>query len=160
MWKLRPFLDKLLCNFMNAMDSKEYQSVDEQVIPMKSKISIKQYLPKKPKKWGIKCWLRADTGGYVYRFEIYQGAKSRVAVSPLGACADVVLRLCDDIFHKNHKVFFDNLFCSISLLDVLKSNGIYGTGTLRSNRMQGAKQILPTDNIIKKEPRGTFLCRN
>ncbi|KAI4879261.1 hypothetical protein NFI96_020803 [Prochilodus magdalenae] len=40
--------------------------------------------------------------------------------SGLGMAGDVVMRLCDDIKHKSHKVFFDNFFCSIPLIEALK----------------------------------------
>ncbi|KAK1894358.1 PiggyBac transposable element-derived protein 3 [Dissostichus eleginoides] len=68
--------------------------------------------------------------------------------------ADVVIRLCDDIQQKNHKVFFDNFFTTIPLLLVLKSQGICGTGTCRRNRLHGAQLKLKSEKQLKKEGRG------
>lgn len=52
----------------------------------------------------------------MYRFEKYQREDDgREQISDLGACADVVRRLNDDLQNKIHKVFYDNLFCSILL---------------------------------------------
>lgn len=79
------------------MDPEEFQSIDEQIIPFKGRLSLKQYIPKKPKPWGVKVWVRAGSSGYMHRFEVYQGLAGRGAVSELGMAADVVLRLCDDI---------------------------------------------------------------
>ncbi|CAK6983471.1 piggyBac transposable element-derived protein 2-like [Scomber scombrus] len=66
----------------------------------------------------------------------------------------VVMRLCDDIEQQNHKVFFDNIFCSIPLLEALKDLGIYGTGTCRANRVKGASEKLKSEKQLKKEARG------
>ncbi|XP_031346858.1 uncharacterized protein LOC116173496 [Photinus pyralis] len=128
--KLRPFLDKLQKNFLSATEPEEYQAIDEQIVPLKGRLSIKQYLPKKPKKWGVKLWVRAGVSGYMYRFEVYQGAGGgREAISDFGACGDVIRRLSDDIQHKNHKLFFDHLFCSVPLLQELKQRKIWATAT-------------------------------
>ncbi|XP_041834127.1 piggyBac transposable element-derived protein 3-like [Melanotaenia boesemani] len=141
--KIRPVLDTLQKTFLSAVDPEECQSIDEMIIPFKGQLSIKQYIPKKPKPWGVKVWVRAGgSSGYVYRFEVYQGAAINVGISQLGLAADVILRLCDDIQHKNHKVFFDNFFCTIQLIALLKQQGIYSTGTCRTNRLQGAQEKL------------------
>ncbi|KAL7848802.1 hypothetical protein SRHO_G00204250 [Serrasalmus rhombeus] len=74
------------------------------MIPYKGHLSIKQYVPKKPKPWGIKVWVRAGSSGYMYNFEPYQGpAGGRGEISQLGMAGDVVMRLCQDIQDKNHK---------------------------------------------------------
>ncbi|KAF3834757.1 hypothetical protein F7725_027315 [Dissostichus mawsoni] len=138
LFRIRPVLEALEETFRTAVDPEEFQSIDEQMIPFKGRLSIKQYIPKKPKPWGVKVWVRAGSSGYMYRFEVYQGAAVRGQISQLGMAADVVIRLCDDIQQKNHKVFFDNFFTTIPLLLVLKSQGICGTGTCRRNRLHGA----------------------
>ena len=49
-------------------------SIDETMVPHKGRLSFKQYIKNKPKRWGIKLWVlcQADTG-YVYRFQVYLG---------------------------------------------------------------------------------------
>lgn len=127
LFKVRPVLNNLQKAYLAAVDPEECHSVDEQIIPFKGRSTLKQYIPKKPKPWGLKVWVRAGTSGYVYRFEMYQGASGdREAASDFGVCADVVLRLCDDIQQKGHKVFCDNLFTTVPMLVELKKRGIYG----------------------------------
>uniref|UniRef100_A0A3Q3JJB3 PiggyBac transposable element-derived protein domain-containing protein n=1 Tax=Monopterus albus TaxID=43700 RepID=A0A3Q3JJB3_MONAL len=135
LFKVRPVLCALQETFKAAADPEEFQSIDEQIIP-------------------FKVWVRAGTSGYMYRFEVYQGSARRDCVSWLGMAGDVVMRLCDDIKHKNHKVFFDNYFCSIPLIEALKDCGIYGTGTCRANRLKGANQKLKSEQQLKEEGRG------
>lgn len=136
LFKITPVLSTLQKTFLAAADPEEFQSIDEQIIPFKGQLSIKQYIPKKPKPWGVKVWVRAGSSGYMYRFKVYQGSANRGHSSGLGMAGDVVMHLCDDIKHRNHKVFFDNFFCSIPLLEALKDLGIYGTGTIRANRVK------------------------
>ena len=46
------------------------------MIPFKGRRSLKQYLPKKPIKRGIKVWDRADAiNGYLCEFRVYVGKK-------------------------------------------------------------------------------------
>uniref|UniRef100_A0A3B4D6W9 PiggyBac transposable element-derived protein domain-containing protein n=1 Tax=Pygocentrus nattereri TaxID=42514 RepID=A0A3B4D6W9_PYGNA len=118
--KIRPVLDALTETFQSALDPEEFQSVDEMMITYK--------MPP----WGIKVWVRAGSSGYMYNFEPYQGpAGGRGEISQLGMAGDVVMCLCQDIQDKNYKVFFDNFFCTIPLLQALENQGIYGTGTCR-----------------------------
>ncbi len=156
LWKLRPFLEKLKISFREAVDGEEFQAVDEMMIPFKGKSSLKQYIKSKPHKWGYKVWVRAGVTGYVYNFEVYQGkGGGRGQPSDLGACPDVVLRLCSDIKGKNFKVFFDNLFTTIPLIQRLRSDGIYSVGTIRKNRLMGANEKLLNERELRREGRGT-----
>nr|CAH7724505.1 unnamed protein product [Callosobruchus chinensis] len=50
--------------------------------------------------------------------------------------------------------FFDNFFTSPSLLETLEEKGIYGTGTIRENRI--VMSVLQDTQNMKKEKRGKF----
>lgn len=154
--RIRPILDKLHETFHAAVDSEECHSVDEMMIPFKGRSSLKQYLPKKPKRWGYKMWVRAGISGYVYCFELYQGAHGgRADISDCGAVGDVVIRLCHDLHGKNHKVYADNLFSSIPLVQKLRDKDIWYVGTMRTNRMKNANKKLKTLQSLKTEGRGS-----
>lgn len=49
LFKVRPVLSTRQKTFLAAADPEEFQSIDEQIIPFKGLLSIKQYIPKKPK---------------------------------------------------------------------------------------------------------------
>lgn len=101
--KIRPVTNTLKRTFCLAVDPEEYQSVEEMMIPFKGRLSIKQYLPSKPKRWGLKVWVRAGASGYIHRFEVYQsgsGGRSKPA-SECGVAGDVVLRLTRGLEGKN-----------------------------------------------------------
>lgn len=48
-------------------------SIDEQMIPFKGHLSIKQYVKGKPSPWGIKAFALCGRSGLLYDFAIYQG---------------------------------------------------------------------------------------
>ena len=46
-------------------------SIDEAMISFKGHLSFLQFLPKKPKKWGMKAWALADSKmGYVWNWKL------------------------------------------------------------------------------------------
>ena len=61
--------------------------------------------------------------------------KKHTQVSKNGLYHDVVYRLCSDLKGSNVKLFFDNLYNSLSLIQSLQRDGIWSSGTIRSNRI-------------------------
>ena len=138
----------------------ECHSVDEQIIPAKTKYSgIRQYNAKKPVKWGFKNLVRAGASGFMYDFYLYAGKDEQKndgpEISKLQKCARVVARLCDHLpKHSNHKLFCDNWFITLDLLLYLKRIGIHVCGTVRSNCLQGC--ALNADKDLKRKGRGSL----
>ena len=93
---------------------------------------MKQYMPIKPTKWGIKVWGRADANnGYISAFEVYTGRKGNRTEKGRGAT--IVKGLTEQLHGTYRHVFYDNFFSSVDLaLDLLRA-GLYSCGTLRSN---------------------------
>ena len=151
--KVRPLIEMIRDNFMKIPPA-EHQAVDEQIVPTKQRISLKQYNPKKPHKWGYKFISRAGESGFVYDFEMYTG-KGSVNVTDLGVGADFVLRLARGIpKHKNYKLFFDNWFSSLDLAQTLSDQGILTLATVRANRLKGC--ALESDSKLKARGRGSY----
>ncbi|XP_051864255.1 piggyBac transposable element-derived protein 3-like [Drosophila albomicans] len=124
--------------------------VDEQMCSTKIKHHLRQYMPNKPLKWGIKLFVLCDSFGYAYRFEIYSGAGDTVVLPghpDLGASANIVVRLTQTVeTFKNHIIYFDNFYTSLPLMVYLRAKGIYSLGTVRGNRIPNDK--LPNDIAI------------
>ena len=91
-------------------------SVDEQIIPTKSRCEIKQYMPKKPNNWGIKVCARCGISGIVYDFEIYTGKapKMQDEIPGIMMGGNVVHRLTKNLPYQNFKLYFDNFFSSVN----------------------------------------------
>lgn len=109
--------------------------VDEQMCSTKTKHHLRQYMPNKPHKWGVKLFVLCDSNGFAYRFEIYNGAGDNIILPgtpDLGATSNVVIRLSQtipDFVH--HILYFDNFYTSLPLLVYLRARGIYSLGTVR-----------------------------
>ena len=70
LFKISPLLD-CLCSAMQSIEPEEMHAIDEQMIIFKGRSSMKQYMKKKPHKWGFKVFAQAGTSGIIYDFELY-----------------------------------------------------------------------------------------
>ena len=103
------------------------------MIKFKGRSALKQYLPKKPTKRGIKVWVLADSStGYFSQLDVYTGKKGGRSEGGLGK--RVVKELTKEFQNRWHRVFFDNFFTCKALICDLEAVGIYGIGTARSDR--------------------------
>ncbi|XP_018020808.1 piggyBac transposable element-derived protein 3-like [Hyalella azteca] len=154
LFKIRPIIESIRTN-CRKVSQEEHQVVDEQIIPTKARISLKQYNPKKPHKWGYKVISQAGSSGFVYDFEIYTGKSQKNDDLGVGVSSAYVLRLAEGIpKHLNYKLFYDNWFSSVDLSSKLKESGILNVSTVRANRLKGC--IMENDKKLQKEGRGSF----
>ncbi|XP_032589372.2 piggyBac transposable element-derived protein 3-like [Drosophila mojavensis] len=155
LFRTRRLVDYLNTRF-DSVPKQPRLCVDEQMCSTKMKHHLRQYMPNKPYKWGIKLFVLCDSYGYAYRFEIYSGAGDNIVLPghpDLGASANIVVRLTKTVqSFKHHIVYFDNFYTSLPLMVYLRAKGIYSLGTVRANRIPNCK--LPDDTIINKKPRG------
>ena len=155
LWKLRPWLQKLRERFL-CVPPEHCHAVDEIMVPFKGKSNLRAYMPGKPHKWGFKMWGRAGQSGFLYDFDVCQGAENPdKEKSDVGATGDVVLKMTSTLpSGKNHKVFADNYFTSVPLVEHLKKRGIYYIGTVRMNRVKGCNMM--DEKELKTKGRGSF----
>lgn len=155
--KVRMMVDHLRAEF-KQIPMTEHLSIDEQMVPFKGASSLKQYIPKKPVKWGYKLFVLADHKGMIYDFFPYEGKihpVSREGVPDLGASANSVLILAESIpENKNHKLYIDNWFTSIPLVEHLATRGIWICGTIQARRIPGLS--FKDDKKLANEGRGSF----
>lgn len=153
-FKVRPLLN-LLRQACLEVPPEEKMSVDEQMIPFKGKHSLRQYLPKKPKKWGFKVISRTGVSGITYDFILYDGSDPKANESCGFTSGDYVIKLCETLQSgQNHKVYFDNWFTFLEMQLVLQKRGIWSVGTIRSNRVRHCP--LKEESKLKKEGRGAY----
>ena len=66
LFKVRPLLDAITKQFREVYNTAQNLSIDEAMIAFKGRLSIKQYMPQKPIKRGIKVWCCASSeNGFV-----------------------------------------------------------------------------------------------
>ena len=126
-------------------------SIDERMVASKARIGMKQYMKDKPKKWGYKLWVLADSSnGYTYRFSIYAGR--RTAATERGLTFDVVDSLMQPLLNQGYNLFTDNFYSSPDLFAYLFENGTLACGTVRENRRGYPK--LAGNGFVRADPRG------
>uniref|UniRef100_A0A3Q3VTB7 PiggyBac transposable element-derived protein domain-containing protein n=1 Tax=Mola mola TaxID=94237 RepID=A0A3Q3VTB7_MOLML len=149
LFKVRPLIDSLLSKFQAL--PQDQMSIDEQTVPFKGRSSLKQYIPKKPYKWGYKIFVLCDTKDLMHSFDIFSGKTDPAPGQPdIGASGNVVLKLAQVIHGAiNHLLYFDNWFSSLDLFVALANKGILALGTVRQNRLQGCtfKQRAVIDSV-------------
>ena len=130
--KVRPVIDHLSKQFADLYEPNKEVAVDEAMIKFTGRSAVKQYMPMKPIKRGIKVWVLGDShNGYFHTFQVYTG-KEDSGEKQLGQ--RVVKDLTRLLKGKNHHVFFDNFFTSEQLLQDLLDDGILACGTARKDR--------------------------
>ena len=146
LFKIRPLIESLKVNFQLQYNPHFEQSIDEAMVKYKGRTSLKQYMPLKPIKRGIKRWCRADShAGYLCDFEVYSG-KQKDGIEN-GLAYTVVTNLCKSIYGKWHKIFFDNFFTSYQLIEELYMNKT--CGTVRAGRKNFPAEIFGKDTTKK-----------
>ena len=145
--KVRPVIDHLSSRFTDLYNPHKEVAVDEAMIKFTGRSTLKQYMPLKPVKRGIKVWALADShNGYFHKFQVYTG-KEGSGEKHLGQ--RVVKDLTRHLKGRNHHVFFDNFFTSEQLLRDLAEDNIFACGTARKDR-RGFPLALKTAKLKKR----------
>lgn len=150
-------------NKCRQLDQESRFSIDETMIPYKGTYAggLRQYVKKKPIKWGFKFYTLAGVSGMVYYFMPYGGSQTfrdnelNSEVTKMGFGASVVTELCKLIDSPESSiVVFDNFFTGLPLLQYLKKEmNILALGTIKANRVEQCPLTDATDFL--KRPRGS-----
>ena len=110
-------------------------TVDEQLMPLKSRCSFITFMPNKPDKYGIKFWVLVDVKAkYVANITPYLGAQEKEGRCgvPLGEL--VVIKITEHIKGKGYNICYDNFFTSLPLAEKLQKSKFSLVGTMKKNR--------------------------
>ena len=159
LFKVRPVLDSVQKK-CKQIPQEEKHSIDEQMIATKCRSPLRQYLPKKPHKWGIKVWARCGVSGMLYDFEVYTGASPKGNQDELGqnlgVGGNVVARLSSSLQRNvSYKLYFDNYFTSVALMQYLQKERLWAVATIRADRLKGAEKMLEDKKSLSKRGRGS-----
>ena len=139
---IREFSDLFLNHCIENFNPEFCLTVDERMSPYKGRCGFRQYMPKKPKRYGIKLWILAGVEShYVHNFQVYLGLQEKREVKqPKRVVLDMVKHI-----RKGHNITVDQYFSSVELAHELLSKGITMLGTIQSNR-----KSLPESMRVKK----------
>jgi hypothetical protein len=184
--KLRWMLDEVRGRFMAMWTPNQQMTVDEGMVMYKGMYCpIRQYMPRKPIRFGLKVWVAVDAlSKYLWNFEVYcgktgnphddDGSESgpendsdfsmeadvqRPGIGEGLTGRNVVKDLLKGLSGRGHIVTTDNYFTSVPLFLDLLGNGTMATGTLRANRKYTPKAMF-SKKITKKQDieEGNICC--
>ena len=143
--------------FQCRQDS-SFQSIDESMTKFKGRSTLKQYLPMKPVKRGIKLWMRCDAlTGYTYNMNVYTGKED--SPNPVGTPGERVVGALVSTIKETDVIFaFDRFFTSVKLMDTLQF-GAVGTCNATKNFPKAAQRLEKGESEYKFKNKGTLLAR-
>ncbi|GFY27530.1 piggyBac transposable element-derived protein 4 [Trichonephila clavipes] len=112
-----------------------YITIDEQLFPSEARCRFTQYMPSKPDKFGIKFWLAADINSKYVLNGFPHLCKYEECPVNLFLSKYVVLRLIEPFENKARNITIDNLFITLNLSQILKTNTNLN-GTMKRNRKE------------------------
>lgn len=133
-----------------------YVTIDEQLLPSKTRCPFTQYIASKPDKFGIKLWLLVCVSSkYILNGFPYTGADPlRPADQSIGE--NVVLRLMEPYLGKGVNITTDSYFTSLKLAKRLRAASTTLVGTLNRNR----REVPPTAKTRKQPLHSTVVYKN
>ena len=106
--------------------------VDETLMATKGHTVMRQYIPSKAAKFGIKFWMLCEsTTGYILQMSVYRGKEFEPIPAGQLQGTQVVMDLMSsaNLLNRGYHVFCDSFFCSLNLATRLLENNTYVTGT-------------------------------
>ena len=108
-FKFREVHDHIRKKCTTAYEPGSHTCVDEELYPFRGRFCARQYMPKKPARYGIKIWELVDsTSKYLFNYDVYLGKEGESVTSNLGE--KVVLRLTEPLYNTCRNVTVDNFF--------------------------------------------------
>jgi len=128
LFKIRPVVQELRCQFQQNFILSREISIDETMIKLKGRELFRQFLPSKPIQFGfILFTLAKSKSGYIWNFEIYTCWKGEREENQT---KNTVVRLTSPLEDKGYRLFTDNFCSSPHLLFTLREHGIQACGTV------------------------------
>ena len=129
-------------SFSNSMSESSHQSIHESMVKFKGRSVLKQYLPLKPIKRGIKVWQRCDTKTrYIFDLNVYSGKIENEEFSEGTLGGRVVNKLCSTIKISDVVMSFDRFFTSVNLIHTLPFSALVTVIKSRKNVSKFAKEL-------------------
>lgn len=144
---IRLIFDKFVSNSANAFKPLDYLTIDEQLVAFRGKCPIRQYMPNKPSKFGIKIYaLVSSSNFYTTNFEVYVGQQPEGPFRKSNKVNDLVCRLVEPEVGTNRNITADNFFSSIPLARTLLHKSLTFVATLKKSKPEIPECFLPNQD--------------
>lgn len=163
-WRVRAICNIFKKNILKLGFVSTALSVDEMMVKFFGRTVLKQYIPSKLDKYGLKLWALCTVSGFMLNFDLYCGKKGpnnteKLASCPLGSrvvlqmVSPLLLALSKAKLSKFH-LYCDNFFTSPDLVVHLGKVGLKVTGVVRKDRIKEKHEF------DKKASRGEYKVKH
>ena len=153
--KIRPLVSLLNAKWLAHFPKENFLAVDEAMVPYYGRNRLKQHIHGKPIRFGNKVWCLCTRTGYLVQAIPYQESTTGYSNPEFGIGGSVVLDLISELPSEvEYRLFLDNLFTSIPLIDHFKQSNIGATGTISVNCT--GKTPLLDPSCMKEKACGTY----
>jgi len=154
--KLGNFFPKLLETFNNFITPGAFVCIDESLVKFKGRLSIKQYIPSKRARFGLKFFMLVDCQTkFVVRVLPYEGKETKldnsISQKDFGFGGSVCVTLMKGLFNKCRRLVVDNFFSSRTLASYLVNLSTGLLGTVKLNRTNMPK--VHPEKFVKGKPK-------
>lgn len=135
---IRKIFDSFVQNCQKHYTISEYATIDEKLEAFRGRSNLKQYIPSKPNKYGIKIFALVDAKMYYsYNLEVCVGRQPEGRFQKSNDPKSVVLRMIEPITKTGRNITVDNWFTSYELMnELLQNHKLTLVGTLRKNKRE------------------------
>jgi len=145
--------NQILINYLEIKWTKlhypsQHLVIDESIIHFCGRTYLRQYCPQKPKKYGVKAWALAETNsGYMLRFSIYEGKKTKKEEK---LSLQVIKSLLEKYKGKNYCIITDSFYSSLDVIKFMNDQSFIYIGIVNINRLK-MNTLMKNTNINKGE---------
>ncbi|KAB0790392.1 hypothetical protein PPYR_15240, partial [Photinus pyralis] len=160
-YKIEPLINSLVKKFQNVYTPGKEFCIDETLVPFRGRLIMKQYIPQKTHKYGIKLFKLCCENGYTWNIKLYCGKEKDAGAS---VPTNVVMKLSEKLLNTGRTIVTDNYYTSLELANKLLDNKTHLLGTLRANRRGNPKDVVtkklkPGEIIAKENNRGICIMK-
>lgn len=146
-------LQKFIANFQSSYSPTQKICIDETMVPWRSRLFFRQYIPSKRHRYGIKLYKLYTGKGFTWNLSVYIG-KDKSNDSNLSASESVVIKLVKDLLDEGRTLYTDNFYTSVPLARTLLSRNTHVVSTIRKNR-----KYIPDEVKFTRLQRGEIIGR-
>lgn len=155
-FKIEPLIDLFIEKCQEVYTPGSVVCIDETLIPFRGRLLMKQYIPNKTHKYGLKMFKLCCNNGFTWNMKLYSGKEKDATAS---VPTKVVMKLSEKLLNAGRTIVTDNYYTSLELANKLLDKQTHLLGTLRSNRRGNPKDVTNKklkvgDFIVKENSRG------
>jgi hypothetical protein len=141
--KIRSVFEHFISKFKSVYTPNKCIAIDESLMLWKGRLGMKQYIPLKRARFGLKTYELCEAGtGYTWNSIIHTGPHMILSDANDNLVSSrIVMTLMQTLLGKGYTLFVDNWYSSPALFEELVSNKTNAVGTVRINRKNMPKEL-------------------